>query len=198
MYVAQLTEPLMKITTSDGTCFNVDRLHARYFVLTRELGSYAHAMLFWAAGHGGVARLLVDASAAVERADGSGGEHFSFEKTDRVTRTTIRGRFIGCISEEAHHRGALVSFALSEEAVREAFSATCGGASNAIESDEEEAPQRQQTEREAAAMSSITAAAEAEAASLRRHDELNQKREAGKAREAQRQATTQAKRAAQN
>ena len=87
---------------------------------------------------------------------------------------------------------------LERGGVREAFSATCGGASNAIESDEEEAPQRQQTERETAAVSSIAAAAEAEAASLRRHDELNQKREAGKAREAQRQATTQAKRAAQN
>ena len=45
MWVAQLTEPVIKIGLSGGgERFNIDRPKVRYFVPTAELGSYAHAM----------------------------------------------------------------------------------------------------------------------------------------------------------
>ena len=134
--VAQLSEPIIKITGSDGVRFNVDRAKARYFVLTAELGSYPHALQFWSLGQGGMQRRLGGAAAAASRAAESDGEHFSYEKDDRVTRTAVRSRFVG-VSEEAHHRGKLVSFALTAEALLEARQATIGGADTAIESDED-------------------------------------------------------------
>ena len=70
---------------------------------------------------------LSDATAAKQLAAESDGEHFSFEKDDHVTRTTIRSRFTS-FSEEVHHRSKLVSFALTSDTVLEAHMATSGGA----------------------------------------------------------------------
>ena len=60
----------------------------------------------------------------------------TFEKLDKVTRTTVRGRF-SVVLEEARHRGDLVSFTLSEEVLAEARAATSGGEHNQIEEEEE-------------------------------------------------------------
>ena len=60
---------------------------------TAELGSYAHAMELWANGRFGVKRTLPNSAAVRQCAAASDGERFSFEKLDRVTRTTVYGRF---------------------------------------------------------------------------------------------------------
>ena len=136
-------------------------------------------MSYWAAGSGGIGRRLADARAAQERADASDGVHFSFEKCDHVTRTAVRGRFTSGVSEEAHHRSALVSFALTEAVVAEAETATSGGACASIESDEDEAAEAEAAACASEAHRAATAAAAA-AAFERRHESLALKRSAGK------------------
>ena len=151
-------DPIIKITSVGGVRFNVDRVKIRYFVPTVELGSYPHAMRFWSSGQGGMQRRLSDATAAEQRAAQSDGEHYSFEKEDRVTRTTVRSRFVR-MSEEVHHRSKLVSFALTTDSVLEARAATAGGADNPIESDDEGEAADRQAEREAIAGMAAAAAA---------------------------------------
>ena len=68
------------MTGADGVRFNEDRPKVRYFVPTAALGSYPHAMAFWADGKGGVARRLPDGAAAVARAAASDCEHFPFRE----------------------------------------------------------------------------------------------------------------------
>jgi hypothetical protein len=175
------------MTGADGVRFNEDRPKVRYFVPTAALGSYPHAMAFWADGKGGVALRLLDGAAAVARAAASDGEHFSFEKVDHVTRTTVRGRFIGCISEEAHHRSSLVSFALTPDALREAHAATVGGSHTQVESDEDDEA--------AAVQAALLAEREAVAnAAAARHVELNARREAGRAAQLAKAAAKRARR----
>ena len=158
MWVGQLLDPIIKITGVGGVRFNVDRVKVRYFVPTVELSSYPDAMHFWSSGQGGMQRRLSDATAAEQRAAQSDGEHYSFEKEDRVTRTTVRSRFVR-LSEEVHHRSKLVSFALTTDSVLEARAATAGGADNPIESDDEGEAADRQAEREAIAGMAAAAAA---------------------------------------
>ena len=47
------------------------------------------------------------------------------KRRTRVLLTAVHFRFVG-ISEEAHHRSSLVSFALTPDALREAHAATVG------------------------------------------------------------------------
>ena len=66
----------------------------------------------------GLGLRIDDAEAAGIRATASAGVHFSFEKVDRVTRSTICGRFEPSrVSEQVLHRQQLVSFALTEDAL---------------------------------------------------------------------------------
>ena len=178
------------MTGADGVRFNEDRPKVRYFVPTAALGSYPHAMAFWADGKGGVALRLPDGAAAVARAVASDGEHFSFEKVDHVTRTTVRGRFIGCISEEAHHRSSLVSFALTPDALREAHAATVGGSHMPVESDEDDEAEAVQ------AALRVERKAVANAAAAARQVELNARREAGRAAQLAAAAAKRARRGA--
>ena len=166
MWVGQLLDPIIKITGVGGVRFNVDRVKVRYFVPTVELSSYPDAMHFWSSGQGGMQRRLSDATAAEQRAAQSDGEHYSFEKEDRVTRTTVRSRFVR-LSEEVHHRSKLVSFALTTDSVLEARATTAGGADNPIESDDEGEAADRQAEREA--ISGMAAAAAAIAHDERLH-----------------------------
>ena len=164
MWVGQLSEPIIKITGADSVRFNLDRPKVRYFVPAVELGSYPHAMTYWSTGQGGKNRCLSDAAAAEQRAAQSDGEHYSFEKDDRVTRTTVRSRFFRW-SEEVHHRSKLVSFALTSDDVLEARRATSGGADHSIESDDEGEAANRQAELEAIA--EIAAAVAKQAAGAR-------------------------------
>ena len=103
LWLAQLLEAV--IETSPG-CFNVDRPRCRYFVPTTELGAYEHALAWWA--ERGEPLRLCDAEAALARAASSAGVHFSFEKLDHVTRSTIcRALPAGCLSEKSWSRGYL-------------------------------------------------------------------------------------------
>lgn len=110
LWVAQLTEPVIEISPG---CFNVDRPTCRYFVRTEALAGYPHALDWWEARGQGLR--LADEAAAMARAAASDGVHFSFEKTDRVTRSTICGRFEpASILEHVTWRNQLVSFAIPE------------------------------------------------------------------------------------
>jgi hypothetical protein len=61
---------------------------------------------------------LDDEEAASIRAASSDGVHFSFEKVDSVTRSTICGRFEpSAVMEQVLYRSQLVSFALTEHAL---------------------------------------------------------------------------------
>lgn len=72
-----------------------------------------HALDWWEARGQGLR--LADEAAAMARAAASDGVHFSFEKTDRVTRSTICGRFEpASILEHVTWRNQLVSFAIPE------------------------------------------------------------------------------------
>jgi hypothetical protein len=184
MWVAQLTEPVVRTTAADGqvTFISADRPTARYFVRTAELQSYPHALQLWTTGSVGIGRRLADGAAALQRADCSDGVHFSFEKPDHVTRTTLRGRFAGGVSEQEYHHSSLVSFALTEAAVAEAHASTSGGASQAIEPDEaDDEETRMEAERLVAA--AVAAAAAAAAARSESYEALTRKREEGKARQ---------------
>ena len=183
MWVAQLTEPVVRTTAADGqVTFSADRPTARYFVRTAELQSYPHALQLWTTGSVGIGRRLADGAAALQRADCSDGVHFSFEKPDHVTRTTLRGRFAGGVSEQEYHHSSLVSFALTEAAVAEAHASTSGGASQAIEPDEaDDEETRMEAERLVAA--AVAAAAAAAAARSESYEALTRKREEGKARQ---------------
>ena len=109
--------------------------------------------------------------------------HFSFEKRDSVTCSTVCGRLP--ISEEVLFRGELVSFAVGSavlDAAREQISD--------LEREEEAAEQvRAQARVEAAERSAADAAARAEAAasaSSAKYEEISRKRTAAMEGEAQR------------
>jgi hypothetical protein len=192
MWVAQLLEPIIKTSGgANGVRFNADRIKVRYFVPTADLGSYLHAMAFWREGKGGVARMLEDEAAAEHRSCESSGVHFSFEKLDKVTRTTVRGRF-SVVLEEARHRGDLVSFTLSEEVLAEARAATSGGEHNQIEEEEEPLQKEGSVEGsvEATVAALVAAAADAAAASHERSEAVR----SAQARSAEARATTAEKR----
>ena len=106
--------------------------------------------------------------------------HFSFEKPDRVTRTAVRSRFDGGVSEQQYHRSQLVSFVLTEAAVAEAHAATSGGASEAIEPDEDD---DEEARMEAARLAAATVAAAAAAAREQSYEALADKRKQGYARQ---------------
>ena len=113
LWVAQLLEPVVEI--SPGV-FSEDRPRCRYFVLTAELGAYGHALAWWQ--QRGQGSRLDDEEAAGVCAASSDGVHFSFEKVDCVTRSTICGRFEpSAVTEQVLYRSQLVSFALTEHAL---------------------------------------------------------------------------------
>ena len=125
------------------------------------------------------------AAARLAAANSSKRRHsfLRFEKTDRVTRTTIRGRFTTAL-EQVYHRHELVSFALSDAAVAGAREATSGGVHHQIESEEDHDDATAATT--AAAADTGTAALAAATAAHTAYTELSRKREEGKRREAAR------------
>ena len=138
MWLAELLEPILRMPGAFGgtPTYSVDRLRCRYFLPTASLGEHEHAMAFWSARS--LPLTLPDAAAAQARAEASDtGVHFSFEKEDRVTRSTIRGR-LGGLFEKVFYRGQLVAFSVPVEVHDEARRVTSGGGPSAIESEDEE------------------------------------------------------------
>ena len=86
---------------------------------------------------------IADEAAALQRASASDNVHFSFEKKDRVTRSTICGRFEpSSLSEHIEWRNELASFAVTElalAAAREAVSTTLEDSSGKQLADREDA-----------------------------------------------------------
>jgi len=149
--VGQLLDPIIKITGVDSVRFNMDRVKVRHL---SQLRSLAATLMPCASGQAGRAACSGASVTPLLRSS----EHYFFEKEDRVTRTTVRSRFVR-LSEEVHHRSKLISFALTTDSVLEATAATAGGADNPIESDDEGEAADRQAEREAIAGMAAAAAA---------------------------------------
>ena len=179
LWIAQLQEAL--IQDSHGG-FNLDRLRCRYFVLTAELGAYPHALTWWHAR--GEQLRLEDEAAALVRAAASDAVHFSFEKLDHVTRSTICGSLsTSCLTEALYFRHELISFAISEETMVQAREIVSDmSASEESEAAAEQMESERQAQMAAQREAEQLAAAERAAAA---HAQLNAKREEGKERERQ-------------
>ena len=127
---------------------------------------------------------LADEEAALARSTSSAGVHFSFEKLDHVTRSTICGALpAGCWSEQQHHRHELVAFAITDEMLASAREMVSG------ESEAERAAAAAEAEREKSeatkrAMMEAAERVKAEAAA-EHHRRVKAKREAGKERQQQ-------------
>ena len=125
---------------------------------------------------------LEDAAAAAARAEASDGVHFSFEKLDHVTCSTVCGRLL--ISEGVRHRNALVSFevdSLALETASEEVSTMQAERRAADEAREREQCTAAAAEDAARQASASKASAEASAG----YEHLSRKREAGKERQAE-------------
>lgn len=171
IWLAQLTEPVIEI--SPGR-FNVDRPTCRYFVRTEALAGYPHALEWWQ--QRGQDLRLADEAAAIARAAASDGVHFSFEKIDRVTRSTICGRVEpASMLEHITWRNQLVSFAIPELALASARELVSGIGPQA----EEAANESQGDEEGTASLAPAELAAVVAAASDERALRLAQKRERG-------------------
>jgi hypothetical protein len=132
MWVAQLKEPVISCSQAAPSgvrliSFAPPRVACRYFVRTDELFTRGleHAAAWWQAQHGrlGATLQLTDEASALARAAASDGVHYSFEKVDHVTCSTIFDSLL--VTERALYRGELVSFAVGEaaaEAARERIS----------------------------------------------------------------------------
>jgi hypothetical protein len=114
---------------------------------------------------------LEDQAAAEVRAEECSGVHYSFEKLDRITCSTVFGR-AELLIDPQHYRNDLVSFGIDEEALQAART-QISGAKDLVDDDTAEAA-------EAAAAAAIQAQQEAIAlaalASQARFDQLNAKR----------------------
>ena len=164
----------------------------RYFVQTAALFTIGleHAAAYWKGLHGALGERLklTDEASALARADASEGIHYSFEKPDQVTCSTVQERLL--TFDSATYRGELVSFSIAEasvEAAREHI--------ELLEVAEEEDAEEDMLQARSAAMEVAAAQAQAEdAAKVKgdaRYARVSAAREAGK--ELQRQREQQKK-----
>jgi hypothetical protein len=188
LWVAQLMEPVVELSPG---CFNVDRPLCRYFVPTEQLAGFPHALAWWQERGAGLR--IADEAAALQRASVSDGVHFSFEKKDRVTRSTICGKFEpSSLSEHIEWRNELASFAVTELAL--------AAAREAVSTRLEDPSGKQLADREDAAAATAEAAeraARATAAAVRneRTAEMARKRKEGQVREQEQKQERAAKKA---
>ena len=153
-------------------------------MLTAELAAYPHAAEWWAVRTAPLC--MRDEEAALLRAASSDGVHFSFEKLDHVTRSTICGNLpAGCLSEQQYHRHELVTFAITDEMLARAREMVSGESEAERAATEAEAERTAAKVREAAAEAVQRAEAERKAADT--YSALAAKRAAGMERQQQRQ-----------
>ena len=181
-------EPVVELSPG---CFNVDRPLCRYFVPTEQLAGFPHALAWWQERGAGLR--IADEAAALQRASVSDGVHFSFEKKDTVTRSTICGKFEpSSLSEHIEWRNELASFAVTELAL--------AAAREAVSTRLEDPSGKQLADREDAAAATAEAAeraARATAAAVRneRTAEMARKRKEGQVREQEQKQERAAKKA---
>ena len=182
LWVAQLGSAIIKQTIQDGrrrkNSFNVDRVHCRYFVQTSELGTYPHAMAWWS--ERGAALRIMSEAGAQERASSSSGVHFSFEKRDRVTCSTVIGR-IDTLLEQQYYRHELISFAIDSEALELGRQHISEVINSEDEDEEQEAADAAAAAHERNALAQA-AARDKETASHARYEVMAVRREEGKRR----------------
>ena len=79
-----------------------------------------HAAAYWKGLHGALGERLklTGEASALARADASEGIHYSFEKLDHVTCSTVHERLL--TFDVATYRGELVSFSIAEASVEAA------------------------------------------------------------------------------
>ena len=128
MWVAQLKQPIIIRSPSlapNGTrlgTFASARVACRYFVQTAALFTIGleHAAAYWKGLHGALGERLklTDEASAFARADASEGIHYSFEKPDQVSCSTVHERLL--TFDVATYRGELVSFSIAEASVEAA------------------------------------------------------------------------------
>ena len=186
MWVAQLKQPIIATTQQVPSAvrlvnFASSRVSCRYFVPTRELFAEGleHAAAWWMSRGAGLQ--LADEEAAFARAAESDGVHFSYEKADAVTCSTVHDRLLS--ADQVLHRSELISFSIAEatvEAARERISLLIA-ASEAAEVREAESEHARAV---AVAASEKEAAAAKAAASASRYAEMQARRETGKRLEA--------------
>ena len=165
MWVAQLKQPIIIRSPSvapNGTrlgTFASARVACRYFVQTAALFTIGleHAAAYWKGLHGALGERLklTDEASALARADASEGIHYSFEKPDHVTCSTVHERLL--TFDVATYRGELVSFSIAEasvEAAREHI--------ELLEAAEEEDAEEDMLQARSAAMEVAAAQAQAE------------------------------------
>lgn len=198
MWVAQLKQSIIIRSPSaapNGTrlgTFASARVACRYFVQTAALFTFGleHAAAYWKGLHGALGERLklTDEASAFARADASEGIHYSFEKPDQVTCSTVHERLL--TFDVATYRGELVSFSIAEasvEAAREHI--------ELLEVAEEEDAEEDMLQARSAAMEVAAAQAQAEDAAKVKRDaryaRVSVAREAGK--ELQRQQAQQKK-----
>jgi hypothetical protein len=188
LWLAQLLEPIVE---SSPGCFNTDRPSCRYFIPTSELAAFPHALSWWSKC--GVERRITDEAGAIARSTQSDGVHFSFEKRDHVTRSTICGCLSpSCLSERVFSSNELVSFAITDQELASARELVSGLAT--AEEEEEAAMQAAQAVQSVQGQAAERAAEEeARAAAAASFATLNQKRKAGKEREDRKKEATQSK-----
>ena len=80
-----------------------------------------HAAAYWKGLHGALGERLklTDEASALARADASEGIHYSFEKLDHVTCSTVQDERL-LTFDVATYRGELVSFSIAEASVEAA------------------------------------------------------------------------------
>jgi len=183
-----LTQPIITLTSTSAsgatlTAFAASRTGCRYFVPTAELFSAGleHAATWWLA-RGSWLR-LEDEAAALARAEASDGVHFSFEKRDFVTCSTVCSTLP--ISEEMLYRGELISFAVPSLALAAARDYVSNLEQQEEASNSAQAEERVTAEAQAAEDAAAESAALA-AASSARYAEISVRRDSGKHREAER------------
>ena len=187
LWVAQLTEPVVELRPG---VFNEDRPRCRYFVPTAELGAYGHALAWWQQRGQGLR--LDDEEAASARAASSDGVHFSFEKVDSVTRSTICGRFEpSAVMEQVLCRRQLVSFALTELALAAARNevSEAGQGGSAAAEELAAAAAAAAAEKAAALAAAQLAQRTAQQTIEESYQKLSEKRERGKQEQAAKKST---------
>ena len=80
--LAEISKVLARGSKKQRITYNTERPSCRYFVLTRELAMWPHAVAYWGAEAVGEAESLASAS---------DGINFSFERDDHVSCEAIYG-----------------------------------------------------------------------------------------------------------
>jgi len=148
-----------------------------------------HAANWWKAR--GQSLRLLDEASALARSAASDGMHYSFEKRDQVTCSTVFGVLL--VSDVVQYRSELCSFSV-DEAMVEARRDQMSSQQEEEAAMEQEAQRGRAEESAAAQRAREAAAASNDAERHARFEELRERRALGKERQSAREAEAEARR----